>query len=359
MPVDHPALRRIRSDFGDAWHDVESFVSHFRRGEFDGWPEDPDDTLTATLRAPTGAAANPAAPTAKMPLGELVELYIKSKRPPNPTAVRSYVRRLGEALGKPYAQDVTPAQMDAFAVDLRRFPIIKRPEIDKKPFAKILDLETRNPSVRLLSKKTQWKWFLTYKKLFDYAVSTGVVATNPVTNVMPKAKGEEEERLSYDADDIALIFSRPLFQGCDRTHTKNGTLWGYREDAGGLLLKDAYYWLPILGLWTGCRLEEMAAAKAADVKQDADGTWFLDLTGRKLKNRQSQRQVPLHTTLVEVGFIKHVEVVQGRGEVYLFPDLPHDPEGALSSSRMCLSGSLPDRLLAPSLRAVPLRGRHI
>lgn len=308
-------------------------MRQFRRGKFDGWPEDADGAPAATVHAPTRAVANPAAPTAKMPLGELVDRYITRMNPPDATAVRGYVRRLSEALGTPCVQDVTPAQMDDFAVDLQRFPIIKRPDINAKTFRQILEFEARSPSPRRLSKKTRWKWFLAYKKLFDCAVSIGLVATNPVEKVMLKAKGEEEERLFYNADDISLIFSRPLFQGCDRTHTKNGVLWGYREDAGDLMLKDAYYWLPILGLWTGCRLEEMAAAKAADIKQDADGTWFLDLTGRKLKNRQSQRQVPLHTRLVEAGFIKHVEAVQRRGEVYLFPDLPHDPEGALSSSR--------------------------
>lgn len=69
------------------------------------------------------------------------------------------------------------------------------------------------------------------------------------------------------------------------------------------------------------------------MKRDADEIWFLDLTGRKLKNRQSQRQVPIHRTLIEAGFVLYAQGLQQRGEVYLFPELPHDPAGALSSSR--------------------------
>lgn len=333
ISADHPAIVHIRSAFGTAWHDVETFTRQFRRGEFDGWPEDADDAPQIAPRAPRSVAASLSPPAEVLTLSELVERYIVSKRPPNATAVRSYVRRLNEALDAPHVHQVTPAQMDAFAVDLRGFPIIKRPALDKLPFRKVLDWRARNPSARLLSKKTQWKWFLVYKKLFDYAVSVGVVTANPVTPVMPKAKGEEEERLAYDVNDIALIFSRPLFHGCARTHNSIGQLWGYRDEPGSVLLKDAYYWLPILGLWTGCRLEELAAAKAADVKQDAEGAWFVDLTGRKLKNRQSQRPVPIHKALIDAGFVKYALDMQRRGEAYLFPELPHDPTEALSSSR--------------------------
>ena len=288
LPASHPALVHLRGAFGSAWCDVETFMRRFRRGEFDSWPEDTDDAPQIVLRAPGGVVALPGAPIELLTLGELAERYIVSKRPSNATAVRSYVRRLNEALDTPHVHQVTPAQMDAFAVDLRRFPIIKRPALDKLSFRKVLDWQARNPSARLLSKKTQWKWFLVYKKLFDYAVSVGVVAANPVTPVMPKAKGEEEERLAFDADDIALIFSQPMFQGCARTHNSAGQLWGYRDEPGSVLLKDAYYWLPILGLWTGCRLEELAAAKADDVKQDVDGTWFLDLR-RPTRRRSPQR----------------------------------------------------------------------
>ncbi len=336
---EHPALAHIRNDFGEAWHDVESFTRRFRRGEFDGWPEDVDEAPAASLRPPTsalrgagGVPVSPSAPRAPLTLTELLERFIASKRPPDANAIRGYVRRLDEALDRPKVHEITSAQMDEFAVDLRRFPVIKRPALTKLPFRRVLDWQARNPNAPVLSKKTQWKWFLAYKRLFDYAVSIDVIANNPARAVMPKPKGGEKERLAYDRDDIALIFSRPLFQGFDRAPTK-ARAWGYRELPGDTLVKDAQYWLPILGLWTGCRLEELAAARAADIKHDAEGGWFLDLSERKLKTRQSQRRVPLHQTLIDVGFVTYAQEQQRRPDAYLFPDLPHDPEGRLSSSR--------------------------
>lgn len=339
VSLEHPALTHIRNDFGAAWHDVESFTRQFRRGEFDGWPEDGSEAPAASLRTPTsalrgagGVAVSPSAPGAPLTLTELLERFITSKGPPDANAIRGYVRRLNEALDSPKVHEITSAQMDEFGVDLRRFPVIKRPALNKLPFRRVLDWQQRNPDAPVLSKKTQWKWFLAYKRLFDYAVSIDVIVSNPVATVMPKAKGGEKERLAYDANDIALIFSRPLFQGFDRAPTK-AKAWGYRDQPGDTLVKDAQYWLPILGLWTGCRLEELAAAKAADIKHDVEGGWFLDLTERKLKTKQSQRRVPLHKTLIDLGFITYAQEQQRRPDAYLFPDLPHDPEGRLSSSR--------------------------
>jgi hypothetical protein len=70
-----------------------------------------------------------------------------------------------------------------------------------------------------------------------------------------------------------------MFIGCELSVTKAGKPYGLREKPGPTVRKDAYYWLPILGLWTGCRVEEMDAARVADIKQE-DGIWFLDLRDR-------------------------------------------------------------------------------
>lgn len=235
MSPEHPALAHVRNDFGAAWHDVESFTRQFRRGEFDGWPEDEGAATTAPLRAPTsalrgggGVAVSPGARGASLTLPELLERFIASKRPPDASAIRGYVRRLDEALDRPKIHEITSVQMDDFAVGLRNFPVIKKRALDKLPFRRVLDWQARNPTAPVLSKKTQWKWFLAYKRLFDYAVSIDMIAVNPATAVMPKPRGEERERLAYDADDIALIFSRPLFHGFDRSPTK-AKAWGYRE----------------------------------------------------------------------------------------------------------------------------------
>ena len=139
------------------------------------------------------------------------------------------------------------------------------------------------------------------------------------------------ERKPYSPEQIAELFSRPMFTGCVLSVTRAGKPYGLREKPGPTIRKDAYYWLPILGLWTGCRVEEMGAAMAADVKQE-DGIWLLDLRERgDLKTDDSSpRPIPLHQGLLNTGFLDYVKTLDPGGR--LFPDLPHDPNDIEAST---------------------------
>jgi integrase len=55
-------------------------------------------------------------------------------------------------------------------------------------------------------------------------------------------------------------------------------------------------WLPLLGLWTGARLEELGGLRVEDVKQEGSIPYiFIRATdGRRLKNKGSERRVPSH-----------------------------------------------------------------
>jgi len=61
------------------------------------------------------------------------------------------------------------------------------------------------------------------------------------------------------------------------------------------------FWLPVLGLFTGCRIEELCQLHCSDVIQ-YDGIWCLDINDegeKRLKNKSSKRVVPLHQILVD------------------------------------------------------------
>ena len=89
------------------------------------------------------------------------------------------------------------------------------------------------------------------------------------------------------------------------------------------------FWLPWLGLYTGARLEELCQLHLDDIRQEA-GLWVLDINGRdekRVKTLSSERLVPVHPKLVELGFIEHVEGLRARGEQRLFPELRHRRDG--------------------------------
>ena len=75
-------------------------------------------------------------------------------------------------------------------------------------------------------------------------------------------------------------------------------------------LRGADRWIPWLLAFTGARVEEVAQALVADVRE-RDGIAYLDINaeseGKSLKNAGSARRVPLHPALVAEGFLDYVD----------------------------------------------------
>lgn len=89
------------------------------------------------------------------------------------------------------------------------------------------------------------------------------------------------------------------------------------------------YWLPMLGLFTGARVNELCQLNPQmDIAQDmASGVWHLWInadteadTGisKSVKTGES-RKVPIHKTLLAVGFVEHVTRLKAAGAKRLFP----------------------------------------
>jgi integrase len=121
-------------------------------------------------------------------------------------------------------------------------------------------------------------------------------------------------------------------------------------------VRDHRYWLPILALHTGCRLEELGQLHRTDLKSQ-DGIWYLDITttteaeegpAKRLKTRSSQRIVPLHPAVIRLGFVSHVQGLEGPSR-RIFSCLEPTPDGRLTQSyskvfsRYCNQIGLRDR----------------
>ena len=90
------------------------------------------------------------------------------------------------------------------------------------------------------------------------------------------------------------------------------------------------FWLPHLGLFTGARANELCQLNPqCDIRKDEEtGIWFLDITSeteaheevtKAVKNTVSKRRVPVHPTLIELGFLDYVAQLKLGGEKLLFP----------------------------------------
>lgn len=95
--------------------------------------------------------------------------------------------------------------------------------------------------------------------------------------------------------------------------------------------KTAYsYWLPIMGLLTGARLNELCQLHLSDFYA-IDGIHGINIQdeeeGQRLKNKSARRHVPIHDKLIEIGLMRYVSRLRAQGHERLFPALKLTEDG--------------------------------
>ena len=157
--------------------------------------------------------------------------------------------------------------------------------------------------------------------VLQYAVDNDKLEFNPAAGVkVAKGKHDKEKRLPYELADLTLIFSSPVYTS------------GERPTAGA---GQAAYWLPLLALFTGARLEELGQAHVADVKEE-DDVLYLEISDRqgdkRVKTKTSRRRIPLHQELRRCGFMAYVDEIKKAKHQQLFPELKADHMGKLTGN---------------------------
>jgi len=91
-----------------------------------------------------------------------------------------------------------------------------------------------------------------------------------------------------------------------------------------------YYWLPLIGLYTGARINEICQLNPTeDILQDnKTGIWYFwfndesdtaDSVDKRIKTNSSKRVVPIHSKLLNFGFLGYVNRVRSEGSKLIFP----------------------------------------
>jgi len=94
--------------------------------------------------------------------------------------------------------------------------------------------------------------------------------------------------------------------------------------------KFPFYWIPIFGLFHGMRLQEICQLSLEDIYPQ-DKIWVIDINDKtpdkKVKNENSKRIIPLHQTLIDLGILDYIRIIQGKGKNRLFHELNLQRDG--------------------------------
>jgi integrase len=195
--------------------------------------------------------------------------------------------------------------MQKFKQNLQKLPsgFMVKPAYKGKSIPEIIAMKAE----KIMSVATVNGYLTHASALFDYAVRNNYMTTNYAVGLKIKQKRKaSEQKDPFSDEDLGKIFHSE-----DYVKDKHNKAWKY--------------WVPIIGLYTGCRLEEMCQLHIDDIQQE-EGIWYLDINkdapDKSLKNSASIRLVPLHPFVVDnLNFIAFVNNLKDKGAKRLFPEL--------------------------------------
>ncbi|QWT22011.1 site-specific integrase [Bacillus sp. NP157] len=215
--------------------------------------------------------------------------------------------RLFLALGgdKP-VQHVTADDIDAFMEAMRLWPAnaSKKPAYKGLTPSEIVAKAKREGSPGL-APRTREKHLDRLRLFFGIWAKRRLIAFNPCDGfqITNKAQDEARSREPFSPDDLKVIFAP------DRIINP----------------QPHKYWPPILALYSGARVNEIAQLFIEDIEEIA-GIWGMHIR-RQTKNKASRRFVPLHPELIRLGFLDYVSDVRLARFEHVFPGLTWGENG--------------------------------
>ncbi|WP_409747059.1 site-specific integrase [Brevundimonas sp.] len=332
--------------------------------------EDPAGLLLSRLAAPPaellGAAAEPPSPASGTTLKQAVALRVAEARRLGELSEGRLIEyeRAAElfcqwAGGDLDLDDVTPAVAGRFREDLIAYPT----NASKRAIYKGLSVTDRIAKAKdtadtatLSAETANGKYLDPLRGIFDWAKKTGRVHSNPFTgiNVSTAKSGSGDERRDFRIEELRALFSAPLFTG-----SASDQGFGLYQP-GTERVDDWRYWLPIMALYSGARLNELCGLRLDDFEEE-DGVSFFHVRpsdDRGLKTTSSKRVVPVHAELVGLGLLVEVDRLRRAGGERLFPDLTPGPRGYLSHKPSKFYGRFIERVLGKQEGVVFHSFRH-
>ena len=264
-----------------------------------------------TMAAPRRTTAATAKPQSDGPtLATLSKLYIEEGkrggtwRQGSTEEVERALADLFELLG----------DMPAKAFDAQQARLLKerlslcpqyfglRPEFKGKTLKQVIESGSTYKTITAVTVNNRLRKLTAF---LNWCKANGYVAENPLAGMKVMTGSAKEARLSFERHDLVVLLNHEVLRKEARKHP-----WRY--------------WLPLLGRFTGARLEELCQLRVDDfIEQQGIPCIRIDDSheGQSLKNASSRRVLPLHPSLIRHGLLQYAESVKTSGADRLFPEL--------------------------------------
>jgi len=250
------------------------------------------DALGLTNNTSTASTPEKAAGEDFMRFSELVEKYFLNKSTMDEKTKlenASIYQIFSEIFDNPELNTISHPMVRNFRDIMRdQFPKNARKKFPKMTAKEVLRLHHSEED--RLSTHTVNKYLGRIGLLFSFAVNEGYMPENYAEGKRIKGKvdAKEQRKLFLDKEVLKIL----------------GKIENEKDEDLDL------YWLFYLGAFEGMRLGEICQLQPDDIKQISD-IWCIDINNnhplKKCKSSGSKRIIPVHSKVIEMGFVEYVE----------------------------------------------------
>ncbi len=167
---------------------------------------------------------------------------------------------------------------------------------------KVKELKTTKGKKEKLKDKTIIEYISPFKEFLTFCKRKRYITDdfNDVVILLKKSEIKETKIKPYKDEELKILFSSPLI--LKNRYSKN---------------KFPLFWIPLISLYTGCRLNEICQLNINDIIVE-DGVKCFNMTietesldfKKSLKTLYSNRLVPVHPILSKIGFLDLYEKIK-------------------------------------------------
>ena len=254
-------------------------------------------------------------------ISEVKEEFIRERllsgfSPKSTREIKSTIDDLIEIIGDKQISQITPRNSRDFKNTISKLPKhrTQTPRYRDLSIKQILELkgvegqEPKNINKLIYRIRIFFKWLKNNYREY--------VPENHFEGITVEIKKIYRPRDGFTPEDLKKIF--------DTTNYLNNTV---RDDRNKIKLSK--YFIPILGIYTGCRLEEISQLLLEDIYKDGkyDVIRIRVSDDTQLKNIQSERIIPIHPTIKELGFLDYCDYLRKQNKDRVFYELNKGRDG--------------------------------
>nr|WP_317893308.1 site-specific integrase [uncultured Sphingomonas sp.] len=298
--------------------------------------DDPPISLPWAPAAPQPPA--PPTPSNRRTIGDVYDRFIAD--PKHQWSKRTQIAHattrkwVVEVFGEQTAlTDITREGCRDFVALLREMPKSAHQRFPDMTIKEVVAAAKARGETRLISTANLNAYVNRFGGVMNWAINEGYLDRNPLKGLkLPDPVKKRDKRNPFSPEQLRRIFDAPIYTGC-------------RDDANGYAIpgdqrpRRARFWVPLIALFSGLRLNEICQLEVSDVRE-IDGiacfnvTSGVSLTGdeKRVKTNASERVVPVHDELIRCGFLAFAASQRLCGETNLFPELPFGHLGYRSTA---------------------------